>query len=149
MKRVFSIMFAVVILLISCNKQSKQEEYNNYSKNFFSKYETEGVDKAVNYIFSTNPLINPDDEQIVNLKKDLKEAAGLLGEYSGYGLITTKKATDNYVYCSYLVRYNRQPLRFSFIYYKPKDKWILHKFTFDNDVEKELESAGTIYFLSN
>ena len=142
-------MFTVVILLASCNKQPKQEEYDNYSKIFFSKYETEGVDKAVSYIFSTNPIISQDDEQIVNLKRDLMEAAKQLGEYCGYGLITTKKATNDYVYCSYLIKYKRQPLRFSFIYYKPKDKWVLHKFTFDNEVEKELESAGTIYFLSN
>jgi hypothetical protein len=149
MKSIFSIMVAVAILSTSCNKQPKQEEYDNYSKIFFNKYETEGVDKAVNYIFSTNPLINQDGEQIVNLKKGLKETTSLLGDYSGYGLITIKRATNNYVYCSYLVRYNRQPLRFSFIYYKPKDKWVLHKFTFDNEVEKELENAGTIYFLSN
>jgi len=149
MKSVYLIIITIAILFISCDNQPKQEEYDNYSKTFFSKYETEGADKALNYILSTNPLINNNDEQFAQLRKDLNASALLLGQYCGYALITKKKATSNFVYCSYLVRYNRQPLRFTFIYYKPKDKWVLHKFSFDNEVEKELENAGTVYFLSN
>ncbi len=138
-----------MVYILSDKKESGQKDYENYCNTFFVKYEENGIDKAVDYIFSTNPQINKDDSQIVNLKTELHEAAKLLGEYNGYGLIATKSIANSYIYCSYLIKYSRQPLRFSFIFYKPKDKWVLHKFTFDNELEKELETAGTIYFLTN
>jgi len=141
------LMFAT--LFSSCSKQPKQDDFDDYTKTFFLKYEKEGVDSALNYIFSTNPIASPADSQLVELKAKLNSFSQMIGGFNGYELIVKKKATKDYIYCSYLVKHDIRPVRFVFIYYRPKGKWFLQQFNFDTDIDGELQNAGSVYFLSN
>jgi hypothetical protein len=65
-----------------------------------------------------------------------------LGEYYGYELITEKRAGESYIIKSFLAKYERQPLRFNFVLYKPNTKWVLQNLSFDVDVDEELSDAA-------
>ena len=71
-----------------------------------------------------------------------------IGKYYGFELIAEKKITDSYILLSYLVKYDRQPLRFTFQYYKPNDEWRLYSFEYDGNLDAELEESAKIYFLN-
>lgn len=47
-----------------------------------------------------------------------------IGKYYGYEIITTKKFSESFELHSYLVKSDRQPIRFIFKFYKPNDKWV-------------------------
>ena len=47
-----------------------------------------------------------------------------------------------------MVKYDRQPMRFTFKLYKPNDKWILFSFKIDVDLDDELEQAAKLYYLN-
>ena len=71
-----------------------------------------------------------------------------VGKYYGYELITKKQFSESFILYSYMVKYNRQPMRFIFKFYKPNDKWTLFEFTIDSDLDDEIEQAAKLYYLN-
>ena len=43
-----------------------------------------------------------------------------------------------------MVRFDRQPMRFTFIYYKPSEKWNLYSLNFSPNLDEELEQTAKI-----
>lgn len=83
-------------------------------------------------------------------KIKLNDLIEQLGAYQGYEFITEKRAGQSYILKSFLVKYDRQPIRFTFVLYKPKDVWNLQNFTFEADFDTELtEAAGIDRLKSN
>ena len=66
------------------------------------------------------------------------------GDYNGYELITEKGVGSNLKLLSYIVKYDKQPVRFIFIYYKPKDVWKIYTFQFNTNLDDELTSAAGV-----
>ncbi|GAA5040150.1 hypothetical protein GCM10011506_40310 [Marivirga lumbricoides] len=108
-------------------------------KTFFSKYEQNNME-ALSYLFDSNDWMGESKEQIQNLKSQLAGTVQLLGEYYGYELLAKKKINQLELH-TYFIKYDRQPLRFSILFYKPNDKWQLQNFSFDDTLDSELEEA--------
>jgi len=47
-----------------------------------------------------------------------------------------------------LLRYDRQPIRFTFEFYKPDKEWVLFAISFDATLDDEVEEAAKVYNLS-
>jgi hypothetical protein len=45
------------------------------------------------------------------------------------------------------VKYDRQPIRFNFLFYSPNGQWQLQNFSFDDGIDEELKEAAKIYKL--
>jgi len=43
-----------------------------------------------------------------------------------------------------MVKYDKQPVRFIFIYYRPKDVWKIYTFQFNTNMDEELTSAAGV-----
>lgn len=113
-------------------------------KEFFAKYRLER-NSALDYIFSTNDYVP--DEKVTKVKTSLTSLSKQIGNYVDYELITKKSAGKDLVLYSYLVKYDRQPLRFTMIFYRSTTVWRLYNFQFDTDVDDELEKAAVIQML--
>ncbi len=114
---------------------------------FYEIYNT-NIDSAIDYIFNTNPSITFDKKaQLLSLKQDFTNSIEQLGNYRGYELITTRKLTSSYMLYSYLVKYDLQPLRLTFVFYKPENEWHLYNFKYDVEFATEFDKSAELYFL--
>lgn len=110
---------------------------------FFKKYKDEGTAAAIDYLFGTNKYFtNP--AGIAQLKTKLDSLRQGIGTYLGKDLIVQKNASNSLVFYSYLVKHEIQPIRFTFIFYKPQGEWVLYRFKYDDQMDAELEEAGRI-----
>lgn len=60
------------------------------------------------------------------------------GNYRGSALILKKVLGERLVYMYYLVAYDRQPLKFEFVFYRPGDKWVVQSFSFSDKITEDI-----------
>jgi hypothetical protein len=102
-------------------------------------------DKAIDYIFSTNKYATNSQEGIDELKRSLKKTSTSAGAFWGYELLSKKSAGQGFIMLTFFVKYDRDPLTFRILFYKPHDSWQLQNFKFDNKMDEELEEASKAY----
>lgn len=119
--------------------QYGQKNYEELSTEFFTKYEY-NTDMAFDYIFGTNKWMEGDVAGTATVKQQINNISTQLGEYIGYEKISEKYLGKDMVYVVYIVKYERQPLRFLFQYYKPKDTWMLFSVKYDENLQEELKT---------
>ena len=115
--------------------------------NFFVTYEKD-AGKAVKELYATNKWterVKDDIDKIIGTVNGFTES--YMGKYYGYEKITTKKFSESFVLYSYLIKYDRQPLRFIFKFYKPNDKWVLLSYSLDDNLGSEIQEAAKLYYL--
>ena len=141
------LIVALFFFNIMGNAQSTPTEI---VETFFKDYVKSGSSIALDNLYSTNKWMTRSADAIVNLKSQMQ---GLnddyVGKYYGYELIVEKRLTESFVLLSYLVKYDRQPLRFTFQFYKPNDTWMIFSFQYDGNMDEEIEEAAKLYYLKN
>lgn len=143
MKKVILLLCILFIIIGSSTARAQGQTPADISKKFFELYATKPMD-AIDLIFADvkkNKQINDD---ITAIKKNLKVTIDQDGDYNGYELITEKGVGSNLKLLSYIVKYDKQPVRFIFIYYKPKDVWKIYTFQFNTNLDDELTSAAGV-----
>lgn len=149
MKKTIFFLLGLALIAISYNNAFAQKTPEQVIEKFFFAYKNNKPTSAVNYIFSTNPWIKErSKDQVESLKVQLQNTVSLIGDYYGYEPITSRQVGESLVLYSYLIKYERQPLRFTFIFYKPSEEWMIQNFKFDSDIDEELEEAARIYLLN-
>lgn len=108
---------------------------------FFQKYEAESPRSALQYAFGTNPYFSANSDGVANVINQLEGTLQVVGDYTGYEKIKDQPLGGKLRYISYFIYYDRQPLRFKFEFYKPKDQWVFHNVMFDDKPEEELHDT--------
>jgi len=85
-----------------------------------------------------------DSTSLKGLIAKIDTTRGLIGMYIGKELIIQRKASNSLVLYSYLVKHEKQPVRFTFMFYKPKNDWVIYRLYFDDQVDNELEESAKI-----
>lgn len=115
---------------------------------FFTEYKTDGASKALDNLYSNNEWMIRATDAITNLKQQLLTLnEDYVGKYYGYELIVEKRLSDSFILMSYLVKYDRQPIRFTFQFYKPDNEWRTHSFKYDGSLDDEIEESAKVYYL--
>lgn len=115
---------------------------------FFKEYAKSPV-KAVENLYATSVWTSRNKDGIETIKNEIaKLNVDFVGKYYGYEPIIKKQFSESFLLSSYMVKYDRQPLRFTFELYKPNDKWVLFSFKFDTDLDDEIEEAAKLYHLN-
>ncbi len=136
----------VFILLLSFSNLKAQTSIDKITDEFFEIYEKAPL-KAIDYAFNNNKWIKSNTETIESLKTQFASTLKLLGEFYGYEEITEKTIGKNILLRSYLLKYDLQPIRFTFIFYKPNEDWRVQNFKYDDSILIELEESAKIYWL--
>jgi len=126
---------------------SAQSSPEDLIRTFFNEYD-KNPSKAVEDIYGTNIWTSRIKDGIETMKNEVnKYTIDYVGKYFGYELITQKHFAQSFILYSYMVKYDRQPMRFTFKLYKPNDKWTLFSFKIDSDLDDEIEQAAKLYYL--
>ncbi len=142
-----NISFFIIISFLSITAYG-QTSPEDLIKNFFNTY-SKNSGKAIEDLYSTNPWSVRIKDGIEGIKKEVNSyTPEYVGKYYGYELIAKKQLSESFVLYSYLVKYDRQPMRFIFKFYKPDAKWTLYSFKIDSNLDAELEEAAKLYFLN-
>ena len=139
----------LLIGLLFCSLNSlAQDDPQKIIDQFFNLYKSKSANEAVDYIFSTNRWLNDSKDQTESVKVKLNGVLKQLGNYNGYNLITKKTVGEHFSLYTFIVRYDRQPIRFSLIFYKPNSQWQLQNFSYDDNLEVEVDEAAKAYRLT-
>ncbi|WP_299709305.1 hypothetical protein [uncultured Pontibacter sp.] len=140
-----SLLCLTAVFFITCSAESGTSPHSpeEQVEQFFKTYR-EDTDRAVTQLFRSNKNV---DVNTSDLAAKLKDVVGKIGYFNGYDLIVKRKAGDSMILYSYLAKHDAQPLRFTFVFYKPKDTWQIYNFEFGTEVDKELKRAAEIYLL--
>ncbi|MBK8562477.1 MAG: hypothetical protein IPN76_03805 [Saprospiraceae bacterium] len=115
MKNIIAII-GFVALAISLSAQPTPDDM---AATFFADFKRD-KSLAVHNIYQTSPWMARASDAISNMKGEVEKLTPeYVGEYYGFSLICSKQIADCFVLQSYLLRFGRQPIRFTFEFYKP------------------------------
>ncbi|MBP8156569.1 MAG: hypothetical protein KAX81_06035 [Leadbetterella sp.] len=110
------------------------------AEKFFKEYQNLGVTKSIDNLYASNKWMEFSAEAVSGLKTQLDALTlDFVGKFHGYELIKEQKIGENYIFLTYLGRYDRQPIRFDFEFYKPNTTWQIHSFSFDDKFGEDLK----------
>ncbi|MDW3645492.1 MAG: hypothetical protein R8P61_00340 [Bacteroidia bacterium] len=140
--RIFTVISLLLIFYTS--SLSAQNTTRDITDKFFQLY-TEDPGKAIDYGFSTNKWVMEKNMAAVeNVRLKLLNLINLIGDYRGYEMVNEKTIGESLKLQSYMMKYDRQPIRFTFIFYRPSDSWVVQNFQYDANLTDELEELGRI-----
>lgn len=130
----------VLILLLTTFASNAQTNPKATADKFFKEYQTIGVAKSIDNLYATNKWMELSAEAVASLKTQLDGLTiDFVGKFYGYELIKERKIGENYLFLTYLGKYDRQPIRFDFEFYKPNTTWQIHSFSFDDKFGDDLK----------
>jgi hypothetical protein len=105
-------------------------------EDFFELYEQDKPGEAIDLLYSTNSeeWLRQIQESIDQVKANFKDLPKIVGSYYGYEKLQEDDLGSCFKTIIYLVKYDRQPIRFTFQYYKPQTEWRLYGFSYDDDL---------------
>lgn len=141
------IFLALIVFFISCDNKDKNDLPRCLVDNFFEIYETKGANDALDNIFQTNEyMIKQSQSDIETLKESLFSHLNSVGNYHGYEIISEYQIGKSIMHYCCLVKYDIQPVRFNFVFYKSSDSWVLQNFNFDNNFITELNEMAKYHY---
>jgi len=144
-KQVIPTVFFLWFSSLTYGQSSPDQIVNGFFETFVKK----GASEALDGLYETNPWVERNVDAVTKLKNEIEGLnEDFVGKYYGYELITEKKISDSFVLQSYIIRYDRQPIRFTFQFYKPNIEWRLFSFKYDANLDDELEESAKIYYLN-
>ncbi|OUR65564.1 hypothetical protein A9Q79_00790 [Methylophaga sp. 42_25_T18] len=122
-------------------------DYNAIPDTFFKKLNSDKPESAIDYLYESNKWAGKDEDQVLNLKYQVKNLNSLVGKYLFHELISEKKVGKHYAHLIYLVGYERQPLRFEIKVYKTGKKWRFQGVSFDAELANDIENQANMNLL--
>ena len=128
--------------IIAEPQKSNEKSPEDYVNIFFDLYRNRSPVAAADYIFANNPYIFEKQESVQDLKTKIGNLEKMLGKERGFFLVQNRDFGGTIRVISYIVKYDRQPLRFIFVFYKPADRWLTYQFNFDNAMDDSILNQG-------
>ena len=144
MKKPFVFLIMALFTLTAFGQSNPEDIINKFFKNY-----EKSPSKAIEEIYANNPWTSRLKDGIEIMKNEVnKYTIDYLGKYYGYELITKKQFSESFILYSYMLKYDRQPVRFIFKLYKPNDKWAFFSLNIDSELDDEIEQAAKLYYLN-
>lgn len=129
------------LLTIGALNSKAQEPTDVWVTEFFAGVEKGNIDPALTRLFSHMVNQASASDAVENLRGQLTSTIKLIGDYHGYRKLARRDLGGALVIEDYMVLYDRQPLRFRFEFYRADKEWSLYSFSFDADLDEDLEEA--------
>lgn len=142
-RTIFIVLIFTAPLTLCSQVKDPSSETEKIIDDFFKTYKDKGHKDAIESLLSTNKWITKADAN--NVATQLGELVSQVGQYYGHEKIRERQYGQSIVQYIYVVKYERQPLKFIFRFYKPNDKWQTQTFKYEIDFMDELDEAGKAY----
>ena len=152
---ILGVIFNSLFFLVSCGQVNKESSPRNDDKlsrkvmpvidSFFAGINKGEADKALKLLLSTNPNIDLDDSLTKNLEASFNSINATSGRFMAYKLVRKKQLNDDIGVYSFLVKYERKFYRFVFTFYNNDININIYKFSFDDNIDTELEAALRLF----
>ena len=140
------IIFAALLLLSSgVSANNYQEEVDK----FFELYADEKTSDAVDSIYASNKYVSSIPVQVKQIKTQLSSLDDLVGEINFINKVSDYKVGELFVHVTYLVTYDRQPIRFEFQFFKVKEGWRIYSMSFDDNIDEDIKELARKAALKN
>jgi hypothetical protein len=136
--KIFTLTVLLTLFIGMANAQTKPEKMITQ---FFEDYQAGNPGTALDNLYANMPWAEEIGDEVTNLKTQFVGLQNLVGSYNGHVLLAKKDLSGIFAIFSYMVKFDRQPVRFVFEFYKPKDKWTLYSFSYDVKIDDELEKS--------
>ena len=121
--------------------QVKEDDGQELIDTFFEMYKNRGYEVALKYSWSTNKWIPATPDAMDNIAMRLGKQVANMGQFIDYEQLKSRRVGSRYRIVSYLVYYQRDPMRFTFELYKNNDGWEFTDVEFDMMFDEELEES--------
>lgn len=128
-----------IVLTFSLTLIFAQNKPEDVTGKFFELYEKDGAAKAIEYIFDNNKYMDKNSDVLAQIQSRLSQLVTLVGTYNGYELMESKYLGQSYLQQIFILKYDRQPIKFIFLLYKPKDVWQIQNLRFDDKFNEDFE----------
>jgi hypothetical protein len=138
----------IIIFFLFLTTISRSQTPESLIDKFFKDYAV-SPSKAIDDIYNTNVWTKNSKEGIENMKREIASyTLDYMGKYYGKELITKQKCTESFELHYYMVKYDRQPMKFVFEFYKPNNKWMLYSLMINADLDEDAEQAAKLALLN-
>ncbi len=140
MTKQIKVIALTFLILSSSNILKAQTTTEEFTNEFFNLYKN-SAEKA--FVFLTRDILKKEDKQTKeNLTRQFVNNVEGEGEYFGNEKIDEKNIGNSLKRLTFIIKHEKKPIRLSFIFYKPKDKWELREFNFDGALINEIKESG-------
>ncbi len=116
------------------------EEYAPQIDKFLAGVKAGKSAEALEQLFSGNRWMKA--ETVQKLKTDVVGIEKMLGSFRTFEKLQEIKVGTRFVYVSYLVLYDRQPLRMEFKFVRPGDDWVILGFFLDDKLDEDVAKTA-------
>ena len=101
-------------------------------ENFFKDLSTGKVNEAIDNLYYSNPLMYQKIQQLTLLKQQVGMISTLFGKHIGVEEYSNELVTPSIKKIVKVEKFENHPVVWEFFFYKPNDKWIISKGTFND-----------------
>jgi len=142
MNKHIKLVALAILILASSNFVKAQSTTDEITDKFFNLYK-KAPEEAFDYLIK-DIKVRAGQESTENMKKQVLFAMTQSGTYYGYEKIKEKSIGNSLKLTSFLLKYEKDAVRMTTIFYKPEDKWILFEYQFDVNLIQELKESAKV-----
>ena len=146
-----ALLVLLVLVSFSCSSQQANSKMDNVAtpiiETFFTRIAKGEHGNAITNLMSGNPYINLNDSSVIDLKSKFEMIHSFVGAFKSKSLLKKRTLNESVSAYSYLVKYEKKFYRFFFMFYNNDNKTVIYKFSFDDNLDVELEESLKQYVL--
>lgn len=108
--------------------------YDEQIDAFFARLAEGKGSEAIDGLYGETPLAAEIGDQLDELKAQLAEIPGVVGEYLGQERIGVQPLGERFVYAWHVAYFEKRPFQMHFSFYKPRERWLIFQFAFDQGI---------------
>ena len=126
------------------NDGEKVKDYQDIVDDFFNLVKDQQFTQAAEGLFTSILVSKSPDisnkSYFDDVKAKLVNLPEVYGKYCNHSRMFERMVAKRFIFIDYIVLFEKQPVEFSFQFYKPKEKWMLYGFTLDTDIVNKMDT---------
>ena len=129
------IVLSILVLFFSTQSMAYDGLPQSQVDSFFKELATSNTSKAVDNLYSSNPLFAEKSQNLVMLKQQVMNLEPLYGKFLGAENIINEKLSPSLIRIVQLAKYEKHPIVWEFYFYKKESNWAISQGIFGDRFE--------------